>query len=101
MAVKIRLKRFGRKKKPCYRIVVAEETTPRDGESIEIVGVYTPSLNPTHLEVKEDRVSYWLSVGAKPTKTVERLLGSLNLLTVEKRTSSNQKVSKKQLKEQA
>jgi small subunit ribosomal protein S16 len=72
--VKIRLRRPGAKKKPTYRIVVAESTSPRDGRFIEIVGHYNPRTVPTTFEVKEDRVLYWLSVGAQPTDSLKKLL---------------------------
>ena len=72
--VKIRLRRTGAKKKPTYRIVVAESTSPRDGRFIEIVGHYNPRTVPTTFEVKEDRILYWLSVGAQPTDSLKKLL---------------------------
>ncbi len=72
--VKIRLRRTGAKKKPSYRVVVADSRTPRDGRFIEIIGHYNPRSEPTTLQVHEDRVLYWLSVGAQPTDPVKRLL---------------------------
>ena len=72
--VKIRLRRTGAKKKPTYRVVVAESTSPRDGRFIEIVGHYNPRTVPTTFEVKEDRILYWLSVGAQPTDSIKKLL---------------------------
>ena len=72
--VKIRLRRTGAKKKPTYRVVVAESTSPRDGRFIEIVGHYNPRTVPTTFEVKEDRILYWLSVGAQPTNSLKKLL---------------------------
>ena len=72
--VKIRLRRTGAKKKPTYRVVVAESTSPRDGRFIEIVGHYNPRTVPTTFEIKEDRVLYWLSVGAQPTDSLKKLL---------------------------
>lgn len=80
MAVKIRLKRFGSKHKPCYRLVVAESANPRDGMTIEDIGQYDPKKEPTLFEFKKDRVEYWLSVGAQPTDTVRRLLGNEGIL---------------------
>ena len=74
MAVKIRLTRMGAKKKPFYRIVVAENEAPRDGRFIEIVGNYDPMKDPAEITLKEDRVTDWLSKGAKPTQTVSSLL---------------------------
>ncbi|MBW2599426.1 MAG: 30S ribosomal protein S16 [Deltaproteobacteria bacterium] len=68
MTVKIRLTRRGAKKKPFYRIVVAENEAPRDGRFIEIVGNYDPMKDPAEINLKEDRVMDWLSKGAIPTK---------------------------------
>lgn len=74
MAIKIRLARAGRKKKPFYRIVVADSRAPRDGRFIEIVGNYDPKVDPPEVTIKEDRVVEWLSKGAEPTETVSDLL---------------------------
>ena len=74
MAVKIRLTRVGAKKKPFYRIVVADVESPRDGRFIEIVGNYDPKKDPAEVNLKEDRIIDWLSKGAKPTLTVSQLL---------------------------
>jgi len=74
MAIKIRLTRAGRKKKPFYRIVVADSRAPRDGRFIEIVGNYDPKTDPAEVTIKEDRVLEWLSKGAEPTETVSHLL---------------------------
>ena len=74
MAIKIRLARMGKKKKPFYRIVVADSKAPRDGRFIEIVGNYDPKKDPPEVNVKEDRVTEWLSKGAAPTEIVSNLL---------------------------
>ncbi|MCS7229075.1 MAG: 30S ribosomal protein S16 [Candidatus Kryptonium sp.] len=74
MAVKIRLQRFGKKKQPFYRIVVADSREPRDGKYIESVGWYNPIPEPMQVEIKEDRVIHWLKKGAIPTDTVKALL---------------------------
>lgn len=74
MAVKIRLARRGAKKKPFYRIVVADERCPRDGRFIEVVGTYDPLEEPALVTIKEDRVRHWMGEGALPTNTVESLL---------------------------
>jgi small subunit ribosomal protein S16 len=74
MAVKIRLARRGAKKKPFYRIVVADERCPRDGRFIEVVGTYDPLEEPALVTFKEDRVRHWMGEGALPTNTVESLL---------------------------
>ncbi len=73
MAVKIRLKRMGAKKFPFYRVVVADSRYPRDGRFIEQVGTYDPLKEPSILNVKEDRLRFWLERGAKPTDVLARL----------------------------
>lgn len=72
--IKLRLRRMGSKKRPFYRIVAAEHSSARDGRFIEIVGTYNPIVEPAEITIKEDRVQHWLSVGAKPSETVEGLL---------------------------
>lgn len=74
MAVRIRLTRHGRKKKPFYRIVVANSEASRDGKFLEIVGTYDPLKEPAEVKIKQDRVQAWLDQGAKPTDTVKSLL---------------------------
>lgn len=74
MAVKIRLKRFGAKNKPFWRIVVADGKSPRDGRFIEEVGTYDPKTEPMKLEFKETRIQHWLTKGAQPTEIVSSLL---------------------------
>ena len=80
MAVKIRLRRAGRKKAPTYRIVVADSRSPRDGKFIEIVGQYAPRTGEQALNLKNDRVNYWLDSGAQPTDTVRSLLRKAGIL---------------------
>jgi small subunit ribosomal protein S16 len=74
MAVRIRLRREGRKKTPMYRIVVADSTAPRDGRFIEIIGQYQPRGGENALNLKTERVNHWLDHGALPTDTVRSLL---------------------------
>ena len=74
MAVKIRLSRHGSKKKPVYRIVVANSESPRDGRFIEQVGLYDPTKKPTVINLKEDKLQAWLKKGARPTQTVAQLI---------------------------
>jgi len=74
MAVKIRLARFGAKKKPFYRVVVADSSFPRDGRFIEKVGTYDPRKDPPEVNLKGDRILEWIKKGAQPTETVEQLL---------------------------
>ncbi|MCK4541850.1 MAG: 30S ribosomal protein S16 [Spirochaetales bacterium] len=80
MSVKIRLKRFGTKKRPYYRIVVMDSRAPRDGRTIEEVGLYHPiEVEDKQLTVKEDRIREWLSKGATPSFTVKKLLNKKNI----------------------
>lgn len=74
MAVRIRLARHGAKKKPFYRIVVADSEFPRDGRYLEAVGTYNPLRDPAEVTLKQDRVQYWIKQGAIPTDTVRSLL---------------------------
>ena len=74
MAVKIRLKRFGKVHAPHYRVVVADSRTKRDGQSIEQIGQYHPTENPSFIEINSERAQYWLSVGAQPSDQVRQLL---------------------------
>ncbi|MCE2900371.1 MAG: 30S ribosomal protein S16 [Gemmatimonas sp.] len=80
MAVKIRLRREGRKKTPMYRIVVADSRSPRDGRFIEILGQYQPRGGENALNLQIDRVNHWLNVGALPTDTVRSLLRRAGIL---------------------
>ena len=73
MAVKIRLARHGSKKRPFYRIVVADERCPRDGRFIEVVGTYDPTKEPAKVELKKERLVEWLKRGAQTTDTVKSL----------------------------
>lgn len=72
--IKLRLRRMGAKKRPFYRIVAAEHSSPRDGRFIEVLGHYDPLSEPATVVTKDDRIRYWLSVGAQPTETVAGLL---------------------------
>lgn len=74
MSVKIRLARFGAKKRPIYRIVVADSESPRDGKFLETVGTYNPLLDPAGVSFKSERVKYWIDHGAILTDTVKNLL---------------------------
>jgi small subunit ribosomal protein S16 len=74
MAVKIRLARHGAKKRPFYRIVVADSESPRDGRFLEVVGTYNPLTNPADVSLKGERIKYWMEQGALPTNTVKNLL---------------------------
>ena len=74
MAVRIRLARHGAKKKPYYRIVVADSESPRDGRFLEIIGTYDPLHDSAEVNIKQDRVNHWIGQGATPTDTVKSLL---------------------------
>ena len=80
MSVRIRLKRFGSKMRPYYRVVVMDSRAPRDGRPLEEVGIYHPiSPEGQQLELKEDRIRDWLSKGAQPSDTVKKLLNKKNI----------------------
>ncbi len=80
MAVRIRLKRIGAKKRPFYRIVVADSRSPRDGRFIETLGTYNPLANPAEVHVKLDRVRLWLSQGALPSETVRDIFSRQGIM---------------------
>ena len=71
--IKLRLKRMGAKKRPSYRIVAAESSSPRDGRIIESIGHYDPIAEPATIKINEERALHWLSVGAQPSDTVASL----------------------------
>jgi len=94
MATKIRLSRGGSKKRPYYRIVVADANSPRDGRFIERLGSYNPMLPQDHAErllLKTERIQYWLSVGAQPTDRVARFLANAGLREAPKRHEQTKK----------
>ena len=74
MAVRVRLARVGRKKRPYYRVVAADSAMPRDGRFLEILGTYDPLPNPSVFKLKEERVLHWLKNGALPSERVSRLM---------------------------
>jgi small subunit ribosomal protein S16 len=78
LAVKLRLTRVGSKKNPVYRIVAADSRSPRDGKFLEIVGRYNPQTDPSTIELNEERIRDWISKGAQPSETVQRLLKAKN-----------------------
>ena len=79
LSVRIRLKRFGTKRRPFYRIVVMDSRSPRDGRTIEEVGFYHPiEIGEKQIQVKEERVRDWLDKGAQPSDTVRKLLNNIN-----------------------
>jgi small subunit ribosomal protein S16 len=78
--LKIRLRRTGARKKPSYRIVVAEATAPRDGKYVEIIGTYDPLTDPATVKIDGDRAKHWMSVGAQPTERVVKLMAREGLV---------------------
>lgn len=78
--VRIRLRRMGAKKKPFYRIIIANKQSPRDGRFIESIGTYDPNTQPETVTMQTDRAAYWLGVGAQPSDGVVRLLKKANLI---------------------
>ena len=74
MAVKMRLRRMGAKKAPFYRVVVADERSPRDGKFIDEIGYYNPLTNPAEVKIDADKAQKWIENGAQPTETVKSLL---------------------------
>lgn len=81
MSVKIRMRRMGSKRKPFYRIVVADSRMPRDGRFIEEVGYYNPLTNPDEVKLEEDKIFEWLEKGAQPSDIVRSLLSKAGLMT--------------------
>ena len=80
MAVKIRLKRIGAKKAPFYRVVVADERSPRDGKFIEEIGYYNPLTDPVAVKINAEKATKWLNNGAQPTETVRTLLKKTEII---------------------
>ena len=78
--VKIRLKRMGSKKRPFYRVVVADSRSPRDGRFIETVGTYNPLVEPAEVKLNEELVLSWLNNGAQPSDTVKNLLSNAGIM---------------------
>ena len=89
MAVTIRLSRFGTKKRPFYRIVVADSRAPRDGKFIERIGTYDPNQDPAVIRIEEEKAVKWMNMGAQPSQTVKNLMkesGLFNKMTEDKKT---------------
>ncbi|GGH74888.1 small subunit ribosomal protein S16 [Pullulanibacillus pueri] len=80
MAVKIRLKRMGSKRRPFYRVVVADSRSPRDGRIIEQIGTYNPVTQPAEVKIDEAKALDWMAKGAKPSDTVRNLFSNEGLL---------------------
>jgi small subunit ribosomal protein S16 len=104
MALKIRLARGGAKKRPFYRIVVSESTSPRDGRFVERIGSYNPLLshdNKDRVVINTERAQYWLGVGAKPTDRVALFLGKAQIIPMpeQKPTAPLKKKAQERLKQ--
>ena len=80
MAVRIRLRRMGAKKKPFYRVVVADNRSPRDGRFIEEIGYYNPLTEPAEINIDADKAKDWITRGAQPSDTVKALLKKSNII---------------------
>ena len=80
MAIRIRLSRCGRKKRPFYRVVAANSEAKRDGRFLEIIGTYNPLTDPAEVKIDKEKLEKWLGLGAKPTDTVRSLLRREGLL---------------------
>ncbi len=94
MAVKLRLKRMGSKKKPFYRIVAADSRVARDGKFIELVGTYNPVSEPAEIKINEEVALKWLSNGAQPTDTVRNLLSNAGIMKKFHESKSTKKEGK-------
>ncbi len=105
--VKIRLRRVGTKKKPSYRVVVADSRAPRDGAFISIIGHYNPLTDPETIVIDADKARYWLEQGAQPTDTAARLLAKAGIIEESEarkakfkvNTTTKPEASKKQVKD--
>jgi small subunit ribosomal protein S16 len=95
LAVKLRLRRMGKKKQPIYKVVAADSRSPRDGKFIEAIGLYNPKTDPATVEIKEARAMYWLGVGAQPTDTVKNLLSQQGIIL--KRELAKQGLNEEQI----
>ena len=80
MAVKIRLKRIGAKKSPFYRVIVADERSPRNGKFIDEIGYYNPLTNPADIKIDAEKATKWIANGAQPTETVRSLLKKTEII---------------------
>lgn len=98
MAVKLRLRRVGKKKQPIYKVVAADSRSPRDGKFLEDIGLYNPLTDPSTIEIREDRALYWLNVGAQPTTTVKNLLSKKGIIL--KRELVKKRLSEEKIREE-
>lgn len=98
--VRLRLQRHGSKKRPVYRVVAADQRSPRDGRYRELVGTYDPRREPIMVNLKMERVDYWLSVGAQPTRTVKDLIRKVRKGTTISIEDASQKAKEARLASQ-
>ncbi|MEK7298282.1 MAG: 30S ribosomal protein S16 [Candidatus Margulisiibacteriota bacterium] len=101
MAVRLRLKRLGSKKRPVYRLVAAEGRNPRNGKTVDEFGFYNPGVEPAVFDFDRERAQHWLKVGAQPSETVQRLFAANGLSEKVTRTSKEPGVSRKEKKARA
>ena len=94
MAVKLRLRRMGAKKKPFYRVIAADSRSPRDGRFIEEVGYYDPTKKPADVKIDEELALKWLNQGAQPTDTVRSLFSKAGIMKKFHETKTTKKESK-------
>lgn len=92
--VRIRLRRTGLRNQPSYRIVAAEKESPRDGRFLEILGFYNPRTEPFTIKVKEDRIYHWLSKGAQPSDSVQKLFSNIGLMDRYSRYKEGESIDK-------
>ncbi len=78
--VRIRLRRVGAKKQPSYRVVATKKEAPRDGNFLEVLGSYNPRTQPETIQLREDRIFHWLSVGAQPSDAVVKLMSTMGTM---------------------
>ncbi len=90
--VRLRLRRVGAPKQPSYRVVAADKEAPRDGRFLEIVGFYNPRTQPSTIELQEDRIYHWLSVGAQPSESVSSIFNEINLMDRFKRFKAGEEL---------
>lgn len=93
--VKIRLTRLGDKKRPFYRVIVADSRTARDGKCIENIGTYNPLTNPAEIKIDADKAKKWLADGAQPTDTAKALLVKAGIIPAGKKAPAKTKAVKK------
>jgi len=96
--VKVRLRRVGAKKKPSYRLVVADVRAPRDGAFIDIIGHYNPLTDPETVVIDEEKARHWLGQGAQPTDTTARLLTKAGIIEKPKLNKEKPETSKEKPK---